>query len=235
MKRLSVVAGLVAFICGCGSVSTEKISSSMPAVVPLLETKSYAQMDAREQRMVITGELRKIGAALRRYADGNDGKLPPKLATLVEKGYLKAADLVSSADPTGGKEGGVPDQYTAWGQAGETDEPGSSYLYEFSAAPCGWDWKTYVAGGATPGKLDLNKDGVVSWAEVKGWQMKHGDSVQQPEGGYPAQAFPVVRCYWYQYPDAYTEDASKGVVFSLAADLKTVFSSQPWWEKDFAK
>ncbi len=235
MKRLLVVAGMIAVMCGCGSVSSQKISADMPAVVPLLETQSYAEMDAQGQRMLITGELKKIGDALRRYADGNDGRLPPKLTTLVDKGYLKAADLISSADPSKGGEGGVPDSYTAWGQAKETDEPGCSFLYEFSAVPCSWDWKTYVAGQATAEKLDTNKDGVVSWAEVKSWQMKHGDSVQQPEGGYPKNAFPVVRCYWYQYPDAYTEDASKGIVLSLAADLKTVFASQPWWEKDFAK
>lgn len=207
----------------------------MPPVQPLIGMKPYAELTATEQRIVIEGELQMIGNAMQRYAADHKGEFPPSLTTLVKGDYLKASDLISSADPSRGKEGGVPDSYSAWGQAEATDEPGSSYLYEFSAKPCDWDWKTYLAGDPTPEKLDANKDKVVSWAEVKMWQMKHGDTVQQPQGGYPKNKFPVVRCYWYQYPDAYTEDATQGIVISLAADLKTVFSSQPWWEKDFAK
>lgn len=228
-------AGLGLVVCGCSTIDTDKISAKMPEVKPLLEEQPYVEMTQSDQKMIIAGELVKIGKALQKYKDEHDGQLPPKLTVLVKEKYLDATDLVSSADPSAGKEGGVPDKYEAWGQAKDTDEPGCSFLYEFSAAPCGWDWKTYVAGEATPEKLDVNQDKVVSWAEVKAWQMKHGDTVQQPKGGYPANAFPVVRCYWYQYPDAYTEDAAKGIVFSLAADLKTVFASQPWWEKDFAK
>jgi len=233
MKRLLIVAGLVAVISGCGSLDTDKISTAMPPVVPLLGQKPYADLTPAEQLIVIEGELQLIGNAMQKYAADNNGALPPNLKTLVEKKYLPANALLSSADPTKGKEGGVPDKYETWGQAKDTDEAGSSYLYEFSSAPCGWDWKTYVAGGATPEKLDANKDKTVSWAEVKTWQMKHGDTVQQPKDGYPENKFPVVRCYWYHYPDAYTEDASKGIVINLAADLKTIFSSQPWWEKDF--
>jgi len=235
MKRLIFVVGLVAVISGCSSIDSDKVSALMPPVVPLLGMKPYAELTATEQRIVIAGELQIIGNAMQKYAVDHKGALPPSLTELVKGDYLDAFSLVSSADPTKGKEGGVPDKYETWGQAKDTDEPGSSYLYEFSAKSCDWDWKTYVAGGATPEKLDANKDKTVSWAEVKGWQMKHGDTVQQPKDGYPKNKFPVVRCYWYQYPDAYTEDATRGIVISLAADLKTVFSSQPWWEKDFAK
>jgi hypothetical protein len=235
MKQLLVVAGLIAVISGCSSIDPAKLSSEMPAVKPLLVNKPYAELNATDQRTVIESELRTIGRALQAYAADHKGELPPTLTALVKDNYLKASDLISSADPTKGKEGGVPDKYSAWGQAEQADEAGSSYLYEFSSVSCGWDWKTYVAGEATPEKLDINKDKTVSWAEVKTWQMKHGDTVQQPKGGYPKNRFPVVRCYWYQYPDAYSEDATKGIVISLAADLKTVFSSQPWWEKDFSK
>jgi len=235
MKRLLVVAGMLSLLFGCSSTDKSEVSASMPTVVPLLGQKPYTAMNAAEQREVIAAELLTIGKAMQKYGADHNGAFPSKLIDLVKGNYLAASDLISSADPTKGKEGGVPDKYSSWGQAKDTDEPGSSYLYEFSAAPCGWDWKTYIAGEATPEKLDTNKDKTVSWAEVKTWQMKHGDTVQQPKGGYPKSAFPVVRCYWYQYPDAYTEDASKGVVLNLAADLKTVFTSQPWWEKDFAK
>ena len=235
MKQLLVFAGLAVLIAGCASVEQPQVTQGMPQVAPLLKEKSYADMTAVEQRAVIERELLKIGAAMQKYKSANKGELPPSLTVLVKDGLLKASDLISSADPSRGSEGGVPNSYTTWGQAAETDEPGSSYLYEFSAVACGWNWKDYVAGTATPEKLDVNKDGVVSWAEVKSWQMRNGDTVQKPVGGYPASAFPVVRCYWYNYPAAYTTDASQGVVLSLAADLKTVFSSQPWWEKDFAK
>ena len=72
----------------------------------------------------------------------------------------------------------------------------------------------------------------VSWAEVKGWQLLHGDTVQTPKNKpYSKNHFPVVRCYWYRYPDAYT-NATGRTVLNLSADLKTVFVSQPWWEKD---
>ncbi len=236
MKVLLISAVLAAVFCGCTSTPGKPdITRGIPQVTPLLKEKTFSERSAAEQRQIIIDELTGIGEALRKYKNANRGNLPPSLSALVKAGYLKKSDLISSADPSKGTEGGVPDSYKTWGQAEEADEPGSSYLYEFSAVPCSWNWKTYVAGGATEQKLDTNRDGKVSWAEVKTWQMKNGDSVQQPAGGYPASAFPVVRCYWYQYPDAYTEDAGKGVVLSLAADLKTVFASQPWWEKDFAK
>jgi len=80
--------------------------------------------------------------------------------------------------------------------------------------------------------VDTNKDGKASWAEVKSWQLLHGDTVQKPESRpYAISQFPVVRCYWYQYPNGYTNISNKTVV-NLAADLRTIFLSQPWWEKD---
>ncbi len=237
MKRILVLAALIAGICGCSSAPEMTNTDKMKAapMAPLLLQVPYAALDADAQRACIVKELQIVGNALQKYAAAHNGQLPPGLRTLVTEKYLPAAALVSSADPSGGKEGGVPDSYSTWEQAKDTDEAGSSYLYEFSAAPCGWDWKSYLAGAPVPEKLDTNKDGTVSWAEVKGWQMKHGDTVQQPAGGYPPSAFPVVRCYWYKYPGAYSEDASNSLVLNLAADLKTVFASQAWWEKDFAK
>ncbi|MFA7174201.1 MAG: hypothetical protein WC340_12480 [Kiritimatiellia bacterium] len=234
MKQSFILAGLIAIVSGCASVDPVWVSPAMPPM-DLSPNKPYSALDTNAQRGVLEDELRVIGKALQAYATDHNGALPPKLTTLVEKKYLSASALISSADPSQGQEGGVPDLYTTWEQAKATDESGSSYLYEFSAAPCGWDWKTYIAGDPTPEKMDANKDGIVSWAEVKSWQMAHGDTVQQPQGGYPKSAFPVVRCFWYKYPEVYTEDAAESVVLNLAVDLRTVFASHAWWEKDFNK
>jgi len=230
MKIIPVITGLAAILIaglsGCSSIE-KNYSGAKPV--------DYSLLDASAQRKLVEGELRVIGDALKEYKKDHEGQLPPDLTTLVLDKYLDSKDIVSSADPSCGKEGGVPDQYKTWGQANEADEPASSYLYEFSAKVCSWDWNAYLAGKPSSDKLDINRDGVVSWAEVKNWQMSHGDTVQQPKGNYPKAAFPVVRCYWYNYPDAYTPEADAKSVLNLAVDLKTVFISQPWWEKDFSR
>jgi len=238
MKRILALAGLMAAICGCSS--GPQISDTGPvrkcAMTPLLLRVPYASLDADAQCAEIAGELRELGKALKAYKSDHDGQLPPTLTTLVTENYLPASALISCADPSGGKEGGVPDKYSDWGQASETDEAGSSYLFEFSGTECKWEWQSYLGDKPGASDLDTNKDGLISWAEVKGWQMAHGDTAQQPKNSpYPASDFPVVRCYWYQYPDAYTPEAGARVILSLAADLETVFISQAWWEKDSEK
>lgn len=235
MKRILVLTGLIAGLCGCSSApqitNMDKVKKT--SVTPLLLHVPYASLDDAAQRANIVEELRAVGKALKRYKAEHDGQLPPTLTTLVTKKYLPAAALISCADPTGGKEGGVPNSYADWGQAAETDEIGSSYLFEFSSVACNWEWKSYLAGKPTLSDLDTGKDGAVSWAEVKSWQLAHGDTSQQPKAkAYPKDHFPVVRCYWYQYPAAYTPDATSRTVLSLSADLETIFISQPWWEKD---
>lgn len=231
MKRVLVFAVLVAGLTGCSSVPQTQEGKSCGTMEPLLML-SYASMDQASQLNCLTAELKAVGMALQKYADDHGGRLPPRLSTLVSESYLTAGSLVSSADPTGGKEGGVPDSYSDWGQATEADESGSSYLYEFNAAPCKWDWKSYLGGKPGPSDVDTDRDGTVSWSEAKNWQMLHGDVTQQPKNKpYDKSRFPVVRCYWYQYPTAYTLPSGR-TVLNLAADLQTVFLSQPWWEKD---
>jgi len=230
MKRLLFLVLGIAGLSGCSSVQKPSEQKQLPQLEPLL--LSYASMNATAQYEQIAAELKTIGTALQAYAHKHNGQLPPRLTTLVREAYLPAGALISSADPSGGKEGGVPNSYEQWGQAAETDEPGSSYLYEFSEAPCQWDWKSYVGDHPSLADVDLNRDGVSSWSEVKTWQMHHGDSVQKPTNKpYAANQFPVVRCYWYKYPAAYANISERTVV-NLAADLHTVFLSQPQWEKD---
>ncbi len=223
--RLLALAALAAGLYGCTS-----LDRSGPKACD--RKTPYAERDAAGQYALLAEELRTIGNALQAYSRDHNGLLPPRLADLVAKRYLPAEALLSSADPTRGAEGGVPDSYREWGQAAETDEPGSSYLYEFSATPCKWEWSGYLGGKPGKTEIDADCDGAVSWSEVKNWQLLHGDTVQQPSSRpYSASQFPAVRCYWYQYPHAYTNSAGR-TVLNLAADLRTVFASQPWWEKD---
>ena len=164
MKRLSAFAVLAAGLCGCSSVP-QGAQKTEPPREPYASLAPAAKFDR------IVGELQTIGAALQAYSRDHNGHLPPKLTDLVAQSYLPASALISSADPSGGKEGGVPDSYKEWGQASETDEPGSSYLYEFSAAPCNWDWKSYLGDKPAVSDVDANKDGVASWSEIKSWQL----------------------------------------------------------------
>jgi hypothetical protein len=230
MKRGLVLVGLIAGLSGCSSVKQSSEIKPDAQMEPLLLSHASPTQVSQYERMV--AELRTVSAALQKYAKDHNGQLPARLKNLVSQSYLPASALVSSADPSGGKEGGVPDSYSQWTQSSETDEPGSSYFYEFSEAPCKWDWKSYLGDSPSLADLDTNKDGVASWAEVKNWQLLHGDVVQKPKNWpYTVSRFPVVRCYWYQYPDAYT-NATGRTVLNLAADLQTIFVSQPWWEKD---
>ena len=192
----------------------------------------YAALSESAQYGRLVQELKVISVALQAYSKAHNGQLPARLTDLVSQAYLPACALVSNADPSGGMEGGVPDSYSTWTQSSETDEKGSSFFYEFSEAPCKWDWKAYLGDHPSLADVDSNHDGVASWSEVKNWQLLHGDVVQQPKNWpYAISRFPAVRCYWYQYPNAYT-NASTRTVLNLATDLQTIFVSQPWWEKD---
>lgn len=231
MKTYLVLYILIVGLSGCTSLQqTPTAKSAELQLEPLL--LSYAAMGTAAQYECLVSELQAVGAALQAYARAHNGQLPPRLTDLVQQAYLPASGLISSADPTCGSEGGVPNRYSEWGQAAETDETGSSYLYEFSGAPCKWEWKSYLGGNPKMTDIDTNQDGIISWNEAKNWQLLHGDGVQKPHSQpYPPSRFPIVRCYWYQYPDAYT-NATGRTVLNLAADLRTVFVSQPWWEKD---
>ena len=229
MKQVLVLAVLIAGLSGCSSVRQTSEQTLPPGS---LSRQPYASLDPAAQYERLVAELKTVGAALQAYARNHNGQLPARLTNLVAEAYLPAGGLVSSADPSGGNEGGVPDSYSTWTQSSETDEKGSSYFYEFNEAPCKWDWKSYLGDHPSLADLDSNHDGVASWSEVKNWQLLHGDTVQQPKNWpYAISRFPVVRCYWYQYPNAYT-NASARTVLNLAVDLQTIFVSQPWWEKD---
>lgn len=229
-KPLALFAALAA-ITGCRT--DEAVAPVTPAAPPAMTPAVYATLTPSARQGVIADELRAIGKSIRAYQAKRGGQWPARLTALVEEGLLPAKALVSAADPTGGKEGGVPDSYDQWQQSKETDEAGCSFLYELCGAPAAWDWKSYLAGNASVAAADLDKDGAVSWQEAKLWHLARGDTTQATPGPYPKNRFPVVRCYWYGYPSSKDEPGQRSVI-SLAADLETVILSQPWWEKDDA-
>ncbi|MCL1919946.1 MAG: hypothetical protein FWG50_02540 [Kiritimatiellaeota bacterium] len=232
----------VAAITGCqqeqATVIPEGMSTAqgkaLSGVKPAAMTPAvYASLTSSAKQGVIADELRTIGKAIKAYRAKHNGKWPGSLTALVTEGLLPAKALVSASDPTGGKEGGVPKSYDQWQKSEEADEPDCSFLYELCSATAKWDWKSYLAGSPSVATVDLDKDGEVSWQEAKLWHLARGDTTQASPGAYPLNRFPVVRCYWYGYPGS-KDDTKQRSVISLAADLETVFLSQPWWEKDDA-
>jgi hypothetical protein len=233
MNKLCAFALAATGIVGCSTTTCPDAGNNKTDAcrASCVSQPAYGTLAAEQKLQRITQELHAIGVAMQKYAWDHEGRFPPRLSHLVAQGYLPAKGLVSSADPSGGKEGGVPDAYSEWGQAKETDEPGSSYLYEFSEAVCQWDWKSYLGGKPSQSDVDSNRDGTVTWAEAKSWQLTHGDTTQQPTSrAYAKHRFPIVRCYWYDYPNAGATPESRCTV-NLSVELQTVFVAQPWWEK----
>ena len=236
MKKLFVLALAAAGFVGCSTTTTCPDADSKKADVrpttpaAVVSRPAYGTLGPEQKIQRITEELRVIGVAMQKYAWDHEGKFPPRLSHLVTKGYLPAKALVSSADPTGGKEGGVPDAYSEWGQAKEADEPGCSYLYEFSEAACEWDWKSYLGGKPSLADVDTNRDGKVT-AEAKSWQLAHGDTTQQPASrAYTKNRFPIVRCYWYDYPNAGANPEAAAP--STCQSISRLFSVKALVEKD---
>jgi prepilin-type N-terminal cleavage/methylation domain-containing protein len=60
-----------------------------------------------------------------------------------------------------------------------------SYIYEFNAADCGWNWKTH---------LGIETNATWTWKEVKKYQLAYGDAWNDHKP-YSETIFPVIRCY----------------------------------------
>ena len=73
-----------------------------------------------------------------------------------------------------------------------------SYLYEINGSECSWwDGYFYDKKGRDLGTLlDTNRNDEVSWQEAKYFQLHNGD-VTNGSKRYPANRFPVVRCFWH--------------------------------------
>ncbi|MGI5925113.1 MAG: MBG domain-containing protein, partial [Lentisphaeria bacterium] len=157
-------------------------------------------------------KLRTIGQVLRRYADEHGYNVfPGRLQYLVDDGYLPAAALASIGDESFGTD---PHPHT--NQFSETHEPGVSFFYEMSEAPCRW------------ARMDT------SWYETKMQQFQSGSSWpimwDEGRGPFDRRAFPVVRCFWVPDDLGKRHVTSWATSLNLAMDLKTVFASTSEWE-----
>ncbi len=174
----------------------------------------------RSRRVKCQNNLRQLHLQLMAYQSDNtytDSKYFPYKITCFSRsdlGYdLDRKIYLCPNDTSDGREGGKPKNSNS--QFPETDEPGCSYMYEFSGAACSWDY--HHVGEPLPDPnpyprldsyYDMDNDGTVSWGEVKWKQMEFGDSTIPGHDtaagysalslkGYPRSCFPVLRCFWH--------------------------------------
>lgn len=118
---------------------------------------------------------------------------------------------------------------TAYGR--NSDIQRCSYMYEFSAAPCSWNWASYL--GVSLEEVDRNGDGVASWAEVKHVQMRNGDSwnKHQPYGD---TMFPMIRCFnHHAFKKLQTPSGLQAWTLNVAYS-GGVFEAPLYWEYNYA-
>ena len=198
----------------------------------------------RARQTVCLGNLRQFMNAITMYM--NDfGDYPPWLSTLYPKYIDSKKVYVCPSDPDQGRKGPMPSWSTGSKYEEAADIPGGtdpaqnsrnadieacSYLYEFNESECSW-WK----GGDYPDKYGVgNKDGRVSWREVKVGVEQRG---LQEDGSYSKTEcwgghVPIVRCFWH------TESTfgAKSNVLNLASGDGNVFRSglgKDDWKKEF--
>jgi len=115
-----------------------------------------------------------------------------------------------------------------------------SYLYEFNWEPCDWLYESGTLGspvgrefrGCSPGwdvlgLSDLNRDGVVSWYEIKQRTIVGKESIGLRAWG---QRVPVLSCFWH-VRTPHLEDQSKII---YATGLGNVYVGSVRWELDEA-
>ena len=217
---------------GRGGVAVATVSVSVSVVTGPVEGRKAALTEKCH------GNMSQIGAAVRRYREAHDllaePRFPPRLLHLVSEGYLPSASLfVCPLDESGGTEGGMPP--ASYDQFAELDEPGVSYMHEFSEAPCDW-WQgppSYITYPGWPGPPAEPMD---TWAEVKYAQLRYGDLslnrdvMDDPSKwrGYPPEYLPVLRCFWHA--DDPSSDSEKSI--SNLSFAWTIFLSTAMWETE---
>ena len=172
--------------------------------------------------------MRQFGTAFELAKTDNNERLPGSLTGLFPDYCDNKKLFLCPIDMSFGKEGGKPP--TATDQFAETDEAGSSYFYEFSAADCSWDYAGYL--GATKQIItgDASGSTEVSWNAAKYYQLYNGDASNGNQA-YPPDRFPVVRCFWHTYDP----DANKDTVIKNLSYTGRVFESPPQWETAASK
>ncbi len=78
-----------------------------------------------------------------------------------------------------------------------------SYLYEFNAAPCSWNWRGFLNATEADVKIATAYPHV-SWGEAKYYQMRFGDT-DNNHRPYGEDRIPIVSCY-HHYARSRIED-----------------------------
>ena len=195
-----------------------------------------------------SNNLRQISLSLTMYKGDNEDQLPGWLSNLYPDYVAGLKSFVCKTDDSAGAEGGKPDEMAS-SQFTETDDNSShgashyerntdvkarSYLYEFCAAKCSWEWEDYLNAVVADVNLDDITD-EASWGEVKVYQLKHGDGSNDHQP-YTSSAFPMVRCFHhYRHRKIKVKDTEineiikSGVTLNVAYD-GNVFPAGEEWE-----
>jgi prepilin-type N-terminal cleavage/methylation domain-containing protein len=186
------------------------------AVLAALLLPAVAKARERARQTHCENNMRQFALTLVIYRDDHGGDLPPWLSSL-NGSYLKDTNMyVCRSDASGGKHGGKPndDAYKVTDSEDfeETDDnkgrkgiTACSYLYEFCEAECSWGWAGIL--GVEKVKVDANGDDKVTWAEVKQYQLEHGDTTAASGlKPYDESVFPIVRCFHHWDEGQYLVD-----------------------------
>ena len=220
----------------------------------LLPVLQHVRKKGRERQC--NSNMRQIWLSMNVYRNDNekDGDyFPYRITWMLRDGYIDNVKIfLCPMDSSKGAEGGKPPKSVT--QYKETDERGSpaipgtcpsSYMYEFSGAPCCWSNGSYggfYSMGAPPYPRDdayyHGGPGQATWGEVKWKQLWFGDSYLHANlpaydamelKGYPLSLFPVLRCFWHQQnPDSDTEKD----VFNQSFEGRS-FKSGARWETSY--
>lgn len=211
-------------------------------VLAALLLPSIQKAKEKSRQTDCMNNLRQFSMLLIMYRDEHDGTNAPWLSSFFPKEVGEKRTYICRSDRSQGTDGSIPNDMPVPEEKKyhETDDNdvnptpyygrnGSihacSYMYEFSAAPCSWDYDGYVLGISGPG---------ASWAEVKKAQLANGDAFHS--GPYDETLFPIIRCrhhyrerkvraYNEESPGTHMEDLTLNVAYA-----GNVFPGPAYWE-----
>jgi len=170
------------------------------------------------RRSMCTNQLRTFAMAVKLYENEYDGSRPPWLSNLYPRYITKTSNYICPADPTRGRDGGMPSWMGPTRAHVETDDfdgsdaaagdpdaaafqnsriKGNSYLYRSCCAECSWWTPGYSWKGLTCSFEEVYRPdpgihpgsrAVPTWGEVAAWERRHV--------GHHA---PVIQCYWHTH------------------------------------
>lgn len=163
----------------------------------------------RSRQAHCKNNLHQFGIALSQYRHDFNEQMPDWLSNLYPDYINSIETFLCKSDRSGGKEGGKPDngdpelgqdyqetddtEYNIYGEDyrnRNTTIKKCSYMYEFANAECSWN---------LPGAQDIDNDGILTWYEVKIYQLNYGDHFHP--GKYNEQLFPAIRCFHHYKED----------------------------------